>query len=350
MIEKRSTVIVSPFSIQAKMKAMKPEYKQLTIEQRYQIAALKEIGASNKEIAQKVKTSESTISREIQRNSGKFGYRAKQAQIKADKRKQQAAKAIKMTATAIALIEGYIRFELSPEQASETLALKHSVFISHERIYQHVWADKRKGGDLWKHLRQAHKKHRKKYGSKDKRGQISNRVSIEQRPDIVDKKSRIGDWEIDTVIGKNHQGVLVTIVERKSKFTLIKKVDSKHADVVTQATIELLKPYSGKEFAGHETISQTLGVEVYFAHPYSSWERGLNENTNGLIRQYFPKGTSFEGITDEQVAFVMHRLNNRPRKGLGYRTPHEVFFEESGLKAAWLLKLHLWVEFAILPL
>jgi len=322
---------------------MKVEYKQLTIEQRYHIQILKEEGKKNKDIALRIGYSEPTISREFRRNSGKFGYRAKQAQIKAGRRRQQAAKAIKMTTTTVALLEDYIRFDLSPEQASETLALKHGIFISHERIYQHIWTDKRNGGDLWQHLRHSRKK-RRQYGSKDKRGQIANRVSIDERPAVVAEKSRLGDWEIDTVIGKNHQGALVTIVERVSKFTLIKKVDSKHADGVTAATIALLTPYSekastitadnGKEFAGHQTIAKELDAQVYFAHPYSSWERGLNENTNGLIRQYFPKGTSFAEITDEQVEFVMHRLNNRPRKGLGYKTPHEVFFDETVLKAA----------------
>ena len=319
-------------------------HKQLTLGQRYQIAALKKAGFTNKQIAQNIGTSESTISREFQRNTGKRGYRPKQAHIKALRRKQDATKAVKMTLAIILLIEERIRFGLSPEQVSGWLKEVHGISMSHERIYQHVWENKRKGGDLWQHLRQAHKKRRKKYGSKDKRGQISNRISIEQRPDIVEKKSRIGDWEIDTVIGKNHKGALVTIVERKSKFTLIKKVASKHAEGVTAATIDLLEPYSdktftitadnGKEFAGHETIATALDAEVYFAHPYSSWERGLNENTNGLIRQYFPKGSSFENITEEQVEFVMHRLNNRPRKGLNYQTPHAVFFEQFERKAA----------------
>lgn len=319
-------------------------HKQLTLGQRYQIAALKKAGCKNKEIADNIGTSESTISREFERNTGKRGYRPKQAHIKALRRKQNAMKAIKMTDAIMVLINERIRFSLSPEQVSGWLKQAHGIRISHERIYQHVWEDKRKGGDLYTHLRQAHKKRRKKYGSKDKRGQISNRISIEQRPDIVEEKTRIGDWEIDTVIGKNHKGALVTIVERKSKFTVIKKVDTKHAEGVTAATIELLKPYSGKvftitadngkEFAGHETMSQELGADVYFAHPYSSWERGLNENTNGLIRQYFPKGSRFEDITDEQVETVMHRLNHRPRKGLNYQTPHAVFFEQFERKAA----------------
>jgi IS30 family transposase len=247
-------------------------HKQLTEGQRYQIAALKKAGSSNKEIAVLVETSESTISRELKRNTGRRGYRPKQAQIKASRRKQNAAKAIKMTEEVIVLVNEQIRFDLSPEQVSGLLKDQHGILLSHERIYQHIRADRRAGGDLYTHLRQAHKKRRKKYGSKDKRGQICNRVSIDQRPDIVDEKSRMGDWEIDTVIGQNHKGALVTIVERKSKFTLIKRVETKHAEGVTAATITLLKPYSdkvftitadnGKEFAGHETMSKELDAQV----------------------------------------------------------------------------------------
>jgi IS30 family transposase len=221
-----------------------------------------------------------TISRKLKRNTGRRGYRPKQAQNKASRRKRNAAKAIKMTAEVIVLVNEQIRFDLSPEQVSGCLKARHGIHISHERIYQYIWADRRNGGDLYTHLRKRAKKRRKKYGSKDKPGQICNRVSIDQRPDIVDKKSRIGDWEIDTVIGQNHKGALVTIVDRHSKLILIKRIETKHADGVTAATITLLKPYSdkvftittdnGKEFAGHETLSKELDAQVYFAHPYSS--------------------------------------------------------------------------------
>ena len=288
--------------------------------------------------------SESTISRELKRNQGKKGYRPKQAQIKADKRKKQAVKALKMTPALIVLIEARIRLDWSPEQVSGQLKDELGILISHERIYQHIWADKRHGGTLYTHLRQCHKQRKKKYGSKDKRGQIRNRVSIDERPAIVAEKTRIGDWEIDTVIGQNHQGALVTIVDRVSKFTLIKKVDSKHAEVVTAATVSLLQPYldktltitadNGKEFSGHETIKEQLSANVYFAHPYCSWERGLNENTNGLIRQYFTKGSSFENITDDEVEAVMNKLNHRPRKTLKFKTPHTVFFADTLQQAA----------------
>jgi len=240
-------------------------YKQLSQAQRYQIEILNKAGKNQKEIAELLGVSPGTICRELKRNKGKKGYRPKQAQIKADKRRKQAAKAIKMTKEVIVEIEEKIRLDWSPEQVSGWLKVNQGIAISHERIYQHIWADKRHGGTLYKHLRQSNKKRKKQYGSKDKRGQIRNRVSIDERPAIVAEKTRIGDWEIDTVIGQNHQGALVTIVDRVSKFTLIKKVASKHAEVVTAATIILLQPYldktltitadNGKEFAGHETIN-----------------------------------------------------------------------------------------------
>ena len=176
--------------------------------------------------------------------------------------------------------------------------------ISHERIYQHVWRDKRRGGDLWKNLRHNGKKYNKRKGVPAGRGCIPNRVDIAQRPAIVDQKTRIGDWEIDTIIGAGHRGVLVTAVERMSKYTLIAVVANKSSLLVTQALIQRLAVFTGKvltitadngkEFAGHAELAATLVANVYFATPYHSWERGLNEHTNGLIRQYFPKGIALD--------------------------------------------------------
>jgi IS30 family transposase len=326
------------------MRELMNKYSQLTEVQRYQIEALKKAEKNQKEIATIIGVTASTICREFKRNTGQRGYRPKQANIKALIRRKEAVKSVKMTTALITLIETKIKLDWSPEQVAGWLDREKEIKISHERIYQHVWADKFDGGELYKCLRQSNKKRKKRYGSKDKRGQIRNRISIDDRPEVVSQKTRIGDWEIDTVIGKNHQGALVTIVDRKSKFTLIKKVDSKHAEVVTQATITLLTPYldktltitadNGKEFSGHEQMTNELGAAVYFAHPYSSWERGLNENTNGLIRQYFTKGSSFESITDAQVEEVMEKLNHRPRKTLNYETPHAMFFSETEREAA----------------
>ena len=310
-------------------------YTQLTQEQRYQIYGFLKAGFSRTAIAKKIGVHKSTVSRELRRNRGKNGYRPKQAHRLASTRRALATKSIKLTPRLIAIIESLIRQDFSPAQVSGFLNRTLSLSVSHEAIYQHILKDKTHGGRLYQHLRHANKKRKKRYGSYDRRGRIVGRVSIDDRPAVVDTKKRIGDWEIDTVIGKNHKGALVTIVERHSKFTLIKRVADKKAGRVTAATIELLKPFrkqvhtitadNGKEFAQHSLIAKDLKSHFFFAHPYHSWERGLNENTNGLIRQYFPKATSFEMITDDQIQFVMDRLNNRPRKTLGFKTPNEVF-------------------------
>jgi transposase, IS30 family len=224
---------------------------------------------------------------------------------------------------------------LSPDQISG-YAKRHTLFsLSHEWIYQFILQDKKQGGILYKHLRHQHKKYRKRYGSPKLLGSIRNRRFIDERPIIVDEKSRIGDWEIDTIIGKNHQQAIVSIVERKGKFTILKKVNRKTAKNVSEVTVNALKEFSGKvlsitadngsEFAYHEEISSSLNTEFYFAHPYSSWERGLNENTNGLGRQYLQKSSSFHSVTDSTLLDIMNKLNTRPRKTLGYSSPTELF-------------------------
>ena len=316
--------------------ALMEHYTQLTETQRYQIYALRKAGVKQKEIASNIGTHPSTISRELRRNRGQRGYRPAQAHRKAMERHRNKPKAIRLGEAQKSYIEKYIKEEWSPEQISATMVSSGIVGVSHETIYQYLQTDRQKGGELYTHLRHKRRKYRKRYGCSDRRGQIKERVSIDERPDIVDKRTRIGDFEIDTVIGKNHRQALVTIVDRYSKLTLIKKVTHKRAELVTSAAVELLSPVAhwvhtitadnGKEFAEHKKIAKALDADVYFAHPYASWERGTNENTNGLIRQYFPKGTRFEEITDEQIMAVQEKLNRRPRKTLGFKTPYEVFF------------------------
>jgi IS30 family transposase len=310
------------------------KYNQITEEERYHIHAYKKAEYCLAEIAQMIGRHKSTIYRELSRNKGERGYRPKQAHEKASQRRQAACKAVKMTLELIKLIEAKIREDWSPEQIAGWLLDEHNLILSHERIYQHIWANKRKGGDLYKHLRRQGKKYQKRSNGKTSRGQIKNRVSIDERPAIVDSKIRVGDWEIDTVIGKGHQGALVTLVERKTLYSLAAQVDSKHAEPVTKAAISLLTPFlgrvhtitadNGKEFAWHEGIAKQLKTKVYFAHPYHSWERGLNENTNGLLRQYFPKGTNLKYVEQKEVDAVVFKLNNRPRKTLGFKTPAEM--------------------------
>ena len=313
---------------------MTMSYQQLTYAQRCQISALKKSDNTQREIADIIGVSQSTVSRELTRNSGSRGYRYNQAQNWTVERRKNAMKPTKMTRSMIKTIEFKLGMEWSPEQISGWLSEFQNTNISHETIYLHVWANKKAGGDLYTHLRQRGKKYDKRRNGKSTRGQIKNRVSIDDRPEVVDEKSRVGDWEIDTMIGKGHSGALVTIVERVTKFTLSAQVPGKTAKDVTKATIALLKPFkdvvhtitadNGKEFAYHEKISKALSAEVYFAHPYSSWERGLNENTNGLLRQYFPKDTDFKLVSQASVNKAVKRLNSRPRKDLAYRTPRQL--------------------------
>lgn len=311
-------------------------YTQLTREQRYQIYALLKAGHNQTEIAQLIKVHKSTISRELRRNRGLRGYRPKQAhQFALDRRKKARYRIESSTWT---LIEALIRQEWSPEQVSHWLKEKYGLQISHEWIYQYILMDKHAGGNLHCHLR-CRKKRRKRYGSYDRRGKIKNRVSIDERPAIVDTRQRLGDWEVDTIIGRGHRHAIVSLTDRKSRLALLRKVDRKTAQAVADAVVELLKPLrerthtitadNGKEFADHERIARDLHADVYFAHPYSSWERATNENMNGLVRQYFPKKRNFATITEEEIAFAIERLNNRPRKCLGFKSPNEVFFNGS---------------------
>jgi transposase, IS30 family len=303
-------------------------YTHLTQEERYQIYALKKAGHKQSEIASVLERSASTISRELARNSGRRGYRPKQAHCKSVERRANNARRIDEATWQFA--EEMLAQDWSPEQISGHAA------ISTETVYQRIYADKRAGGSLWKSLR-CQKQRKKRYGKIERRGVIPNRLSIEDRPAIVETRRRIGDWEADTIIGKNHRQAIVSIVERKSGFTLIRKVERKTAQAVAEAMTSLLKPYrskvhtvtsdNGKEFAGHEEIAAALKADFYFAHPYASWERGTNENTNGLIRQYFPKNRDFTTITQQEINTAMERLNNRPRKRLGFRTPSQVFFK-----------------------
>lgn len=312
------------------------KYHQLTENERYQIYALKKREMTQKEIAETLHRSESTISRELKRNQGLKGYRPQQAQQLSDQRRQVAKKAIKVTKEIEKKIHQLIRQDLSPQQVADYLRKEKIVSLHHETIYQIIYKEKQLGNDLHEHLRIANKPYRKRYGSYDRRGRIANRRSIEDRPAVVEQRSRIGDWEGDTIIGKNRRGALLTLVERKSLYTVIMKLNGKNAQELAEAAIMALHPIrdnvhtitfdNGHEFAAHEQISMAVGADIYFAHPYSSWERGTNENINGLIRQYFPKGKDLMSVTQQQIDFVMRRLNNRPHASRNHKTPNELFW------------------------
>lgn len=314
------------------------KYHRLTQQERYQIYALLKEGLSLSAIAKNIGKDKSTISRELKRNTGQKGYRPKQANTLAVDRVKSKVKSSYLQEIQINYIEEKIQLKWSPEQVSGRMRVDGLSSVSHETIYRYILRDKLNGGKLYLHLRHKHKhkRYKKRYGSHDKRGQIPNKVSIEERPDIVEEKERIGDFEIDLIIGKHHKQALVTVVDRKSKFTLIKKISHKQSALVETALIEMLLPVkkwlhtitsdNGKEFAAHETVAERLDADFYFCHPYASWERGLNENTNGLIRQFFPKGSEFTHITQAQIIEAQNNLNYRPRKSLDYRTPAEVFY------------------------
>ncbi len=315
-------------------------YKQLDFAQRCKIAAFWKAGYQQKDIAKEIGVSPSTVSRELKRNRRWNGvYCPDQAAAAYQLRRKNSKKPIKFTEAIRQLVTEKIQLEWSPEQICGYGKL-HGLFdISHERIYQYILADKVSGGKLYLHLRCGKKMYRKRYGSPKRTYSIKNRVFINERPVEVDQKSRLGDWEIDTIVGKGHRDAIVTIVERLSKKTVIGRVTTKKAHEVATEVITLLlplKPFvltitsdNGIEFSQHALIAKDLETSIYFAHPYHSWERGLNENTNGLIRQYISKGSSFAELTIEQIKEIEHRLNSRPRKSLGYATPDEVFFRHT---------------------
>lgn len=320
-------------------------YTQLTLQKRYHISALQKAGYNQKEIAEVLSVDPSTISRELRRNRDKTrGYDPESAQIISTQKHRHKAKRQSLTKR----VEKYIRVKLkqdwSPEQISGRMKLDIGITVVHETIYRFIYANKANGGRLYKSLRHKNKKYHKRSNDYKARGIIKDRIMIDKRPKIVEKKSRIGDLEIDTVIGKDHIGALVTVVDRKSKFTLIKNVPSRKADIVTKALIEMITPIkaitytmtsdNGKEFAYHKEVSAALDVDFYFANPYHSWERGLNEHTNGLIRQYLPKKSVFTDVSKDAIIMIQNRLNHRPRKILGYKTPYEVFFGEMSRRLA----------------
>jgi len=317
-------------------------HKQLNYRKRCHILAFWKAGYTQTQIAKEIGVNQSTISRELNRNItfvrtklGSWQYKPDYAQGYARERHKKKNKQVKLTDEVAKFIREKLQEKWSPEQISG-YAKKHQLFsIGKEWIYQFILKDKEKGGKLYLNLRHQNKKYRKRYGSPKRTGPIKNRRFIDERPAIINDKKRIGDWEIDTIIGKQQKQAVISIVERFSKKTILKKVSNKTAKLVAAATVDGLSRLpgavlsitsdNGSEFARHEEISKQLGAEFYFSHPYSSWERGLNENTNGLVRQYLKKGSSFSGVTDEILVAIADQLNNRPRKSLGFLTPNDVF-------------------------
>lgn len=316
-------------------------YKHLSLEERHYLELERKAGASLNKIAKKLSRSTSTLSREIKRNTGQRGYRNKQANELAQRRQKDKAKAVKLSVELKVYINEHLEMDWSPEQIVGRLKADMAVSLHHETIYQYILKDKESGGLLYKFLRHQGKPYRKRYGNQHSRNGIPNRVDIDQRPEAANKRERVGDWELDTIIGKAHKGAIVTMDDRKSKVRLALPVSQKKASLVSEAIISLLTPIkeqvhtltfdNGKEFAKHESISAKLECKSYFAKPYHSWERGQNENANGLLRQYFPKNMPLDKVNVSEVEIAVDKLNNRPRKCLKFKTPYEVFQKLTGI-------------------
>jgi len=324
------------------IKELYVKHSHLNYLKRCQILVFWQAGFNQNQIAKEVGVHKSTISREFKRNLtfartklGSWTYKPDYAQDYAAARKKAKRHYYKFTKEVEDFVRDKLMQDWSPEQISGHGKRWNLFSISHERIYQFIMQDKFKGGDLYQHLRHKNKKYRKRYGSMKRHSPIRNRKMIDERPKIVAEKSRIGDWEIDTIIGKNQKQAVLSIVERVSKFTILKKLHRKTSEATKIALTEALVAYkeyvhtltsdNGSEFSRHEEISLELDAEFFFAHPYSSWERGLNENTNGLVRQYLKKGSKFTAVTEDDLVIIANKLNNRPRKTLGYKSPNEVF-------------------------
>lgn len=305
----------------------------LTQAQRYTISCMLKQGASKSKIAKTIGKHKSVVGREIYRNADQRNgvYNDDLANRKYANRQKEKPKKIYFTVEVQKSVNDLLEMDYSPEQVVGTLRKQKKQTVSAERIYQYVWEDKKNGGQLYTHLRSHGKRYRKRGSAKDSRGIIQNRVSIENRPEIVDKRERFGDIEIDLIIGKNHKQAILTANDRASGMLKMKRIGSKNADKVAQAATTILKDWAphlhtitsdnGKEFANHQAIADLLQVDYYFAHPYHSWERGSNENLNGLVRQYFPKGSDFTLIADDQIQEVEDLLNARPRKRFKFENP-----------------------------
>lgn len=307
------------------------EVMRLDRDKRYQIKALLSAGLMQKEIAKLLDVKEPTLSREISRNGGRIHYDPEKAHNRATRQAATSHVHYVYDAEDWKIVDAQIKDDLSPEQVNGRLSSDGVGVPCVSTIYRHVKCDK----ELRSHLRHGKKPYRKRGEKKDRRGQIVGRVSIDDRPAIVDEKSRIGDLEIDLINSADHDANLLTVNDRMSNYCLIRYLPTKNADDLKKTLVRALRDYrktfplytitsdNGKEFACHLDIAKALGVEYYFAHPYHSWERGANENMNGLIRQYLPKKESFKGISPQKVRWIQDKLNNRPRKRLAFMTPLE---------------------------
>ncbi len=314
-------------------------YTHLTSEERYTFSTMRKQGQPLSSIAKALGRHRSTLYRELKRNcclNTDGHYRPSKAQYRALARRSKLRQYSHFTEVQYAPVKKLIREKWSPEQIAGSLSSLGLKAMSHETIYKFIWADKTNGGNLWTHLRQSTKQRRKRYKAYDSRGRLANKRHISERPASIETRKYRGHWEIDTVMGKGSNDCIVTLVERKSGYVLIGKLPDKSTASLNKKTISLIKKTptkfhtitadNGTEFHQYKAIEKETGCLVYFATPYHSWERGTNENCNGLIRQYLPKGTSMEGLTQQQCDRIAAKLNSRPRKRHNYKTPAEILY------------------------
>jgi IS30 family transposase len=310
-------------------------YHQITSEERYTLAALRKQGVTAAQIAKTLGRHRSTIYRELERNTcADGGYRLEKAQKRANGRRRRSRQRPRFEREDWQVVRHWlVREQWSPKQIAGTGRLWGWLNISHETIYRHIYRDRERGGLLYTHLRHSTKRRRKRYRSYDSRGRLAGKKLIEMRPEAVERRQEIGHWEIDTVMGHGSQDCIVTLVERVTGFVLIGKLDDRTAEGLTRRVVMLIRRYpwlfktitadNGTEFHDYASIEEATGVQIFFAKPYHSWERGTNENTNGLIRQYLPKRRSMQTLTQEQCDAIADKLNNRPRERHGFRSPLE---------------------------
>lgn len=312
------------------------KYTQITDTERYTISMLRKQAYSADKIAKALGRHRSTIYREIARNSCNDGhYRPSKAGSRTRTRRSESRRNEQFTFLDWDAVERLLKKDWSPEQVSGYLRKTGRLFISHETIYLHIWNDKAAGGTLYQHLRGAQKKRRKRYQSHDSRGRLAGKRMIQERPTHIDDRLEPGHWEIDTVLGKGSKDCIVTLVERTTRYSLIGKLKARTKQELNNRLLLLLAKHTdkiksitadnGTEFHGYKDIERMTNIPFYFATPHHSWERGTNENTNGLIRQYLPKGQSMAGLTQQKCNAIANKLNARPRKTLGFNTPEQLF-------------------------
>lgn len=313
-------------------------YRQITADERYTLGALRQLGYAVAVIALALGRHRSTIFRELRRNATRHdgSYRPQLADWYARGRRRETRRGPRFTARDYALVRHGLARQWSPAQIAGRLRRDERLRISHETIYRYIWADKRQGGVLYRELRGGRRHCRKRYGRPDSRGRLVGKRPITARPGLVERRARIGDWEGDTMVGPvGTRPCLLSLVERKTGFLVLGKLAARTAAEVNRCAAPLLQaqPHpvrtitvdNGTEFHGYAALEATTDARFYFATPHHAWERGTNENTNGLIRQYVPKGRSMVGLTAHDCVTIATTLNQRPRKRLGFRTPEECY-------------------------